>query len=166
MSAEGEPTIDIAGASGLSVAVVGSRWHTEISDALVDGAVRTVKAAGIEPTVVRVAGANELPVIAQALGREHDAVIAVGVVVRGETPHFDYVCDAVTMGLTRVGLDLGKPVTNGVLTVDTIEQAQARSGLPGSSEDKGAQAATAALDSAATLATIAAAGRDGFGFGR
>ncbi|WP_066903754.1 6,7-dimethyl-8-ribityllumazine synthase [Millisia brevis] len=166
MSAEGEPQIDVTGASGLTVAIVGSRWHTEISDALVDGARRTVTAAGIEPTVVRVAGANELPVIAQALGRDHDAVIALGVVVRGETPHFDYVCDAVTMGLTRVGLDLGKPVTNGVLTVNTIEQARARSGLPGSVEDKGAQAASAALDSAATLAKLAAAAHDGFGFGR
>lgn len=158
MSAEGEPQIDVGDVGGLTIAVVGSRWHTEICDALVDGAVRTVRAAGIEPTVVRVAGAIELPVIAQALGRDHDAVVVLGVVVRGETPHFDYVCDAVTMGLTRVSLDLGKPVTNGVLTVNSIDQARARSGLPGSGEDKGAQAASAALDSAVTLAHLATGG--------
>lgn len=166
MSGEGEPRVDVADASGLTVAIVGARWHSEIADALVAGAERVVRAAGIEPTVVRVAGSNELPVIAQALGRDHDAVIALGVVVRGETPHFDYVCDAVTMGLTRVGLDLGKPVTNGVLTVNTVEQAHARSGLPGSGEDKGAQAASAALDSAVTLARLARSSVDGFGFGR
>src|ERR671936_663228 len=96
----------------------------------------------------RAAGAVELPVVAAELARHHDAVACLGAVVRGGTPHFDYVCDAVTMGLTRVALDSGTPVGNGVLTCDTIEQARDRSGLPGSSEDKGWDAAVAALETA------------------
>ena len=88
-------------------------------------------------TLVRVAGAIELPVVAQALARTHDAVVALGVVIRGGTPHFEYVCDAVTAGLTRVSLDESTPVGNGVLTTDTEQQALDRSGLPGSVEDKG-----------------------------
>jgi 6,7-dimethyl-8-ribityllumazine synthase len=98
-----------------------------------------------------VLGAIEIPVVAQELARTHDAVIALGVVIRGQTPHFDYVCDAVTQGLTRVSLDASTPVANGVLTTDTEEQALDRAGLPGSSEDKGAQAAAAALSTALTL---------------
>ncbi|HEY0126654.1 MAG TPA: 6,7-dimethyl-8-ribityllumazine synthase, partial [Blastococcus sp.] len=77
--------------------------------------------------------------------------VALGVVVRGGTPHFEYVCDAVTAGLTRVALDAGKPVGNGVLTCDTEEQARDRAGLPGSAEDKGWEAAVAALATALTL---------------
>lgn len=108
--------------------------------------------AGIDrPTVVRVLGAIEIPVVAQALARTHDAVVALGVVIQGETPHFGYVCDAVTTGLTRVSLDTSTPVANGVLTVNNEQQAIDRAGLPGSAEDKGAQAATAALDTALTL---------------
>lgn len=93
----------------------------------------------------------ELPVVAQALARSHDAVVALGVVVRGETPHFEYVCDSVTAGLTRVSLDESTPVTNGVLTVNTEQQALDRAGLEGSVENKGEQAAAAALDAALTL---------------
>ena len=85
----------------------------------------------------------------QALARTHDAVVALGVVIRGGTPHFEYVCDAVTAGLTRVALDAGVPVGNGVLTCDTVEQAVDRSGGPGGAEDKGAEACLAALDTAA-----------------
>jgi len=108
--------------------------------------------AGIsDPTVVRVLGAIEIPVVAQALAATHDAVVALGVVIRGETPHFDYVCDAVTQGLTRVSLDASTPVANGVLTTNTEQQALDRSGLPDSAEDKGAQAAAAALSTALTL---------------
>ena len=103
------------------------------------------------PTVIRVHGAIEIPVVAQELARTHDAVVALGVVIRGQTPHFDYVCDAVTQGLTRVSLDSSTPVANGVLTVNTVEQAIDRAGLPGSAEDKGAQAAAAALSTALTL---------------
>ena len=101
--------------------------------------------------MVRAPGAVELPVVAQALAERHDAVVALGVVVRGGTPHFEYVCDAVTAGLTRVALDAGKPVGNGVLTCDTEEQARDRAGLPGSAEDKGWEATIAALATALTL---------------
>ena len=140
------------GAADVSLAIVASTWHTRICDALLDGALRVVKSAGVaEPTVVRVLGAIEIPVVAQELARSHDAVVALGVVIRGQTPHFDYVCDAVTQGLTRVSLDASTPVANGVLTTDNEKQALDRAGLPDSAEDKGAQAAAAALSTALTL---------------
>jgi 6,7-dimethyl-8-ribityllumazine synthase len=101
--------------------------------------------------VARVAGSIELPVVAQELARHCDAVVALGVVVRGGTPHFDYVCRSVTDGLTRVALDERTPVGNGVLTCDTVEQAADRSGGPGSAEDKGWEATVAALDAALVL---------------
>lgn len=152
MSGEGEPRLQLEGAADLKVAIVAGQWHRTISEALLDGAQKKVSEAGIvDVTVVRVAGAIELPVVAQTLARTHDAVIALGVVIRGGTPHFEYVCDAVTAGLTRVSLDEGTPVTNGVLTTDDEQQALDRSGLPGSKEDKGAQAAAAAIDTALTL---------------
>lgn len=143
------PDID---ASSVSLGIVVSTWHAEICNALLDGALRAAKQLGVtDPAVVRVHGAIEIPVVAQALARKHDAVVALGVVIRGETPHFDYVCDAVTQGLTRVSLDLATPVANGVLTTNTEQQALARAGLPNSSEDKGAQAAAAALSTALVL---------------
>jgi 6,7-dimethyl-8-ribityllumazine synthase len=104
--------------------------------------------------VIRVAGAVELPVIAQQLARDYDAVACLGAVIRGGTPHFEYVCDAVTAGLTRVALDCGTPVGNGVLTCNTLEQARDRSGLPDSSEDKGWEAVVAALDTAILLRAL------------
>ena len=157
MSGSGAPTAPALDARGVHLAVVVTRWHAELTDALLASALRTAREAGVEePTVVRVAGAVELPVVAQALAGTHDAVVALGLVLRGGTPHFDYVCDAVTYGLTRVALDTGTPVGNGVLTCDTEEQARARSGLPGSSEDKGREAALAALDTAVTLARLRA----------
>ena len=109
-----------------------------------------------DPTVVRVLGAIEIPVVAQELARNHDAVVALGVVIRGATPHFEYVCDAVIQGLTRVALDASTPVANGVLTTNTEEQARDRAGLPGSAEDKGAQATGAALATALTLRDLRA----------
>ena len=143
------PALD---ASGLRLAIVASTWHTRICDALLDGAVKVAADAGVaEPTVVRVLGAIEIPVVAQEVARNHDAVVALGVVIRGGTPQFDYVCDAVTQGLTRVSLDAATPVANGVLTVNDEDQAIDRAGLPGSTEDKGAQAAAAALSAALTL---------------
>lgn len=152
MSGVGEPEIAVSGAADLRVAVVAARWHATITDALLAGALRAAAAAGVrEPTVERVSGAVELPVVVQALARTHDAVVALGVVIRGDTPHFDYVCDAVTAGLTRVSLDEATPVGNGVLTTNTEAQALARAGLPDSEEDKGAQATLAALDAALTL---------------
>jgi len=142
-------------AKDLKLAIVAGQWHPEISEALIAGAKRVAKQAQIEePTLVRVAGAIELPVVAQELAKSHDAVVALGVVIRGGTPHFEYVCDAVTAGLTRVSLDEGTPVGNGVLTTDTEQQALDRSGLPGSVEDKGGEACAAAIDTAVTLAQL------------
>jgi 6,7-dimethyl-8-ribityllumazine synthase len=139
-------------ASDVSLAIVASTWHSKICNALLDGARRVAEDSGVpSPTVVRVLGAIEIPVVAQELARTHDAVVALGVVIRGQTPHFDYVCDAVTQGLTRVSLDESTPVANGVLTTNDEEQALDRAGLPGSAEDKGAQAAAAALSTALTL---------------
>ncbi|MBJ7383010.1 MAG: 6,7-dimethyl-8-ribityllumazine synthase [Mycolicibacterium sp.] len=155
MSGHGVPDMPAIDASDVSLAIVASTWHDTICNALLDGAVRTAKESGvIKPTVVRVLGAIEIPVVAQALAAKHDAVVALGVVIRGQTPHFDYVCDAVTQGLTRVSLDESTPVANGVLTVNDEQQAMDRAGLPGSSEDKGAQAAAAALSTAVTLREI------------
>ena len=148
----GVPDLPVLDASGLKLAIVASTWHEKICDALLDGARKVATDAGIaDPTVVRVPGAIEILVVAQALAANHDAVVALGVVIRGETPHFDYVCDAVTQGLTRVSLDSSTPVANGVLTTNTEQQALDRSGLPDSAEDKGAQAAAAALSTALTL---------------
>jgi len=142
-------------AKDLKLAIVAGQWHPEISEALIAGAKRVAKQAQIaDPTLIRVAGAIELPVVAQELAKSHDAVVALGVVIRGGTPHFEYVCDAVTAGLTRVSLDEGTPVGNGVLTTDNEQQALDRSGLPGSLEDKGGEACAAAIDTAVTLAQL------------
>ena len=152
MSGKGAPVSRPVDAKGMSLAIVATRWHDRITTALLDSAVRTAAECGIsEPTVVRVAGAIELPVVAQALAATHDAVAALGVVIRGGTPHFEYVCDSVTYGLTRVSLDSRTPIGNGVLTCDTEEQALARAGLPDSAEDKGRDAVLAALDAARVI---------------
>jgi 6,7-dimethyl-8-ribityllumazine synthase len=148
----GVPDFPEMDASDVSLAIVASTWHSKICNALLDGARRVAEDSGVpSPTVVRVLGAIEIPVVAQELARTHDAVVALGVVIRGQTPHFDYVCDAVTQGLTRVSLDESTPVANGVLTTNDEEQALDRAGLPGSAEDKGAQATAAALSTALTL---------------
>jgi 6,7-dimethyl-8-ribityllumazine synthase len=155
--AAGVPDLPKLDASGLRLAIVASTWHGTICDALLDGAIKVAADAGItDPTVVRVLGAIEIPVVAQALAADHDAVVALGVVIRGQTPHFDYVCDAVTQGLTRVSLDSSTPVANGVLTTNNEEQALDRAGLPDSAEDKGAQAAAAAISTAMTLQDLRA----------
>ena len=152
MSGVGAPAGGTVDARGLTLAVVATRWHDEITTSLLESAVRTAEECGVEePTLVRVSGAVELPVVAQALAATHDAVVALGLVLRGGTPHFDYVCDAVTYGLTRVSLDSHTPVGNGVLTCDTEQQARDRAGLPGSREDKGRESVLAALDAAVTL---------------
>ncbi len=153
----GVPDVPALDASGLSLAIVASTWHTKICDALLAGACKLAAESGIEsPTLVRVLGAIEIPVVAQELARNHDVVVALGVVIRGETPHFEYVCDSVTQGLTRVALDASTPVANGVLTCNTEEQALARAGLPASVEDKGAQATAAGLTAALTLRDLRA----------
>jgi 6,7-dimethyl-8-ribityllumazine synthase len=135
VSGSGAPQAQPVDAAGLTLGIVATTWHAEITDALLE----------------RVPGAVELPVVAQALAERHDAVVALGVVIRGGTPHFEYVCDSVTAGLTRVALDAGKPVGNGVLTTDDEQQARDRAGLPGSAEDKGWEATIAALATALTL---------------
>ncbi len=150
--ASGVPPVPEMDASGITLAIVASTWHARICDALLDGARRVARDCGNgTPTVVRVHGAIEIPVVAQQLAGNHDAVVALGVVIRGQTPHFDYVCDALTQGLTRVSLDAAIPVANGVLTTDDEQQALDRAGLPDSVEDKGAQACAAALSTALTL---------------
>jgi 6,7-dimethyl-8-ribityllumazine synthase len=155
VSGEGRPDLATVDAIGLTLAIAATRWHAEITDSLVERAVAAAQTCGVAATVVvRVAGAVELPVVAAELARHHDAVACLGAVIRGGTPHFEYVCDAVTAGLTRVALDSGTPVGNGVLTCNTIEEARARCGLPDSSEDKGWEAAVAALDTALLLRAI------------
>jgi 6,7-dimethyl-8-ribityllumazine synthase len=152
MSGSGAPAVEPVDAAGLSLGIVATTWHAEITGSLLARAVAAARASGVpDPTVVRAPGAVELPVIAQALAERHDAVVALGVVIRGGTPHFEYVCDSVTSGLTRVALDAGRPVGNGVLTCDTEQQARDRAGLPGSAEDKGWEATIAALATALTL---------------
>jgi 6,7-dimethyl-8-ribityllumazine synthase len=154
MSGAGRPagTVD---AAGLTLAVAATRWHAEITGSLLDRALAAAEACGTgEPLVVRVPGAMELPVVAAELARGHDAVVCLGAVIRGGTPHFEYVCDAVTSGLVRASLDAGTPVGNGVLTCDTLEQARDRCGLAGSHEDKGWEAVVAALDTALVLRSL------------
>lgn len=152
MSGTGRPALEVPRCAELRLGIAATRWHEHITTALLDRASAAAAQAGIaEPTVVRVPGAVELPVVCQELARRNDAVLALGVVIRGGTPHFDYVCDAVTAGLARVALDEGIAVGNGVLTCDTEEQALDRCGLPSSSEDKGFQACVAALQTALVL---------------
>jgi 6,7-dimethyl-8-ribityllumazine synthase len=160
VSGTGRPGAEPVDAAGLALAVVASRWHPEITDSLLDRALAAAKACRVSaPLVVRVAGAAELPVVAGALAARHDAVACLGAVIRGGTPHFEYVCQAVTYGLARVALDTATPVGNGVLTCDTLEQARDRCGLDGSREDKGWEAVVAALDTALVLRSLPRASR-------
>jgi 6,7-dimethyl-8-ribityllumazine synthase len=159
VSKHGAPDLSTPAAADLRVAVVAAQWHTTVMDGLVAGAQRALAEVGIEPLLLRVPGSFELPVAAARLARAgHDAVVALGVVVRGGTPHFEYVCAAATDGLTRVAVDTGVPVGFGVLTCDTDEQALDRAGLPGSSEDKGYEAAQAAVAAAVALRDLEAVG--------
>ena len=147
----GAPTLQVDG-SALRVAIVAASWHTTVMDGLIAGAHRGLADAGVSSVeLVRVPGAFELSVACSRLAPAYDAVVALGVVIRGGTPHFDYICQAATMGLTDVGLRTGVPVGFGVLTCDDEQQALDRAGLEGSSEDKGHEAATAAVATALTL---------------
>jgi 6,7-dimethyl-8-ribityllumazine synthase len=162
VSGAGRPAAGTVDGSGLTLALAVTRWHAEITDSLLERALAAAKACGIDdPLVVRVPGAVELPVVAAELAAHHDAVACLGTVIRGGTPHFEYVCDAVTYGLARVALDAGKPVGNGVLTCDTLEQARQRCGLDDSAEDKGWEAVVAALDTALVLRSLRATRPDG-----
>ena len=158
MSGKGAPELTVKNCGDLRVAVIAAQWHTQVMDGLVAGALRALHDLGIdEPTVLRVPGSFELPVVARVLaGRGYDAVVALGVVIRGGTPHFDYVCSAATDGLTRVSVEHAIPVGFGVLTCDTEEQALDRAGLEGSAEDKGWEATAAALDTARVVRAVRA----------
>ena len=155
MAGFGDPHLTTVDAAGLRLGIVGSRWHNDLVDHMVERAQQAAKACGVDDVVVaRVAGSVELPIVAQALAKRCDAVVALGVVIRGETAHFTYVCEAVTAGLTRVALDEQTPVAHGVLTVDSLGQAKDRAGLEDSIEDKGWQATVAVLDAALTIRAL------------
>jgi 6,7-dimethyl-8-ribityllumazine synthase len=151
MSGEGRPEQpDIPDGSGIRLGVAAATWHTEIVDALLERALATAGKAGSErPTVVRVPGTVELPVVCQQLARDHDAVVALGVVIRGGTPHFEYVAGEATKGVAQVAMEAGCAVTMGVLTCDTMEQALERAGVKAG--NKGAEAALAAIEQANVL---------------
>ncbi|MFT4299887.1 MAG: 6,7-dimethyl-8-ribityllumazine synthase [Aeromicrobium sp.] len=159
MAGHGAPELSTDGA-GARVAVVASLWHTEVMDGLIAGAQRALADAGVsEVTLVRVPGSFELPLATQgAAVAGYDAVVALGVIIRGGTPHFEYVSAAATDGLNRVALDTGVPVGFGLLTCDDDQQALDRAGLPGSREDKGREAAEAALGLRAVLRSLVAPG--------
>lgn len=146
MSGEGAPNLHVD-ASDARVAVVASSWHETVMEGLLDGARRALEDAGVtDLTVLRAPGSFELPLIAQACAADgYDAIVALGVIIRGGTPHFEYVSAAATDGLARVALDTGVPIGFGLLTCDDEEQALDRAGLPGSREDKGREAVEAAL---------------------
>jgi 6,7-dimethyl-8-ribityllumazine synthase len=158
MSGAGAPnSAEQIDGSGLSVVVVAGTWHDQITDGLIAGAERTLSASGAAYSIVRVPGSFELPVVSKAaLEAGADAVVALGVIIRGGTPHFEYVSSAATDGLTRVALDTGKPVGFGLLTLDDEAQGLDRAGLPDSREDKGAEAAHAALTTALALRSLRA----------
>jgi 6,7-dimethyl-8-ribityllumazine synthase len=153
MSGQGAPLLNIPDGSDLRVVVVAASWHQLVMDALIAGAQRGLAAAGVtQVEVVRVPGSFELPIVANAAAASGaDAVVALGVVIRGGTPHFDYVCATTSSGLMDVSVNTGVPVGFGLLTCDTEQQAIDRAGLPESKEDKGFEAAIAAIHTVAAL---------------
>ena len=155
MSGKGAARMSTDGARGMRVDVIASSWHDRVMTGLIAGAEAVLREAGCEWRVLRVPGAYELPVVSAACAVSGaEAVVALGVVIRGGTPHFDYVCDAATSGLTRVALDTGVPVGFGLLTCDDAQQALDRAGLEGSREDKGREAAEAAIATALLLRRV------------
>ncbi|MCH6231428.1 6,7-dimethyl-8-ribityllumazine synthase [Microbacterium sp. CFH 31415] len=158
MSGKGAPqAVETVDASGLDVVVIAGMWHDVITDGLIAGAKRALDSAGATWRLVRVPGSFELPVAAKtALEAGADAVVALGVIIRGGTPHFEFVSSAATDGLTRVALDTGKPVGFGVLTLDDEAQGIARAGFADSEEDKGREAADAAIRTALVLRELRA----------
>ncbi|KTR46772.1 6,7-dimethyl-8-ribityllumazine synthase [Curtobacterium oceanosedimentum] len=155
MSGAGAAERDHVDGSGIRVAIVTGQWHETIAGGLLAGAQREVQRLGATAQVVPVPGSFELPVVAKAaLEGGFDAVVALGVIIRGGTPHFEYVSSAATNGLTTVALETGKPVGFGVLTLDDEQQGLDRAGLPGSKEDKGAEAAHAAIATAVSLRSL------------
>jgi len=155
MSGAGAADRDQVDGTGIRVAIIAGRWHDTIAAGLLAGAQREVERLGATADVIPVPGSFELPVVAKtALGAGFDAAVALGVIIRGGTPHFEYVSGAATTGLTQVAIDTGKPVGFGVLTLDDEQQGLDRAGLPGSKEDKGAEAAHAAISTAVTLRSL------------
>lgn len=155
MSGAGAPATGVS-MPGARIAVVASSWHMTVMDGLIAGAERTCAESGAVATIIRTAGSFELPIIAKACagsGR-FDAVVALGVIIRGGTPHFEYVCSAAASGLSEVALQTMVPVGFGLLTCDTEEQALDRAGLDGSGEDKGSEATWAALSTLAALRAL------------
>jgi len=156
VSGSGARDVTAIDGTGVRVTIVAGQWHEEIAEGLLAGARRFLAASGADVTEVRVSGSFELPVVSRAaLDAGADAVVALGVIIRGGTPHFEYVADAATSGLTQVSILTGKPVGFGVLTIDDEQQGLDRAGLAGSKEDKGAEAAEAALSTALLLRSIA-----------
>lgn len=155
MSGAGAPEITPLDGSGVRVTIVAGLWHETIAEGLLTGARRFLAASGADVTELRVAGSFELPVVSRAaLEAGADAVVALGVIIRGGTPHFEFVADAATSGLTQVSVITGKPVGFGVLTVENEQQGLDRAGLEGSKEDKGAEAAEAALSAALLIRSL------------
>lgn len=155
MAGSGIPTSTTLDGTGLKVTIVAGRWHDEITNGLLAGAHRALEESNVEITEIRVPGSFELPIVCRAaLDAGADAVVALGVIIRGGTPHFEYVSDAATSGLTQVSILTGKPVGFGVLTLDDEAQGLDRAGLPGSKEDKGREAAEAAVATALTLRAL------------
>jgi 6,7-dimethyl-8-ribityllumazine synthase len=146
MSGANGPKLELDG-RGVRVGIVAAQWHEVVMNGLIEGAIRACERAGASHELIRVPGAFELPLGAQLAARsdKFDALVALGVVIRGGTPHFDFVCDGATQGLTRVCLDTHMPIGFGLLTVDNEEQALDRAGLADSREDKGNEAVEAAL---------------------
>jgi 6,7-dimethyl-8-ribityllumazine synthase len=155
MSAHGAHTRQTVDGTGIRITIVAGRWHDRIAAGLLEGARRYLADTGATVEEVRVSGSFELPVASRAvLDAGADAVVALGVIIRGGTPHFEFVADAATSGLTQVSVITGKPVGFGVLTLDDEQQGLDRAGLPGSKEDKGAEAAEAALTTALTIRSL------------
>lgn len=155
MSGAGAPkTIPLDG-TGVNITIVAGLWHEVIAEGLLAGARRYLASTGATVTEVRVSGSFELPVVSRAaLDAGADAVVALGVIIRGGTPHFEYVASAATSGLTQVSVLTGKPVGFGVLTIENDQQGLDRAGLAGSKEDKGAEAAEAALSTALIIRSL------------
>jgi 6,7-dimethyl-8-ribityllumazine synthase len=154
MSGSGAPDITHTDGTGLSVTIVAAPWHEQIATGLLEGARRALTASNVTVTELRVPGSFELAVVAKAALETADAVVALGVIIRGGTPHFEYVANAATSGLTQVSVESGKPIGFGLLTLDDEQQGLDRAGLPNSTEDKGAEAAEAAVATAVLLRSL------------
>ena len=141
------PEIAVPKAPKAKVAIISSSWHLDICNNLIAGATRALDAAEVaQIETIYVPGSFEIPLAAQkAFEKGFDAVVAVGLVLKGETPHFEYVCQGVTQGVIDVQLKFSKPIGYGVLMCENLDQAIARCGRSGSKEDKGFDSAIAAL---------------------